>query len=133
MLALAVELAHYPFDDAAPLIGEARSRACGSVVRLSAEPGPDGGLQSLGIRASSCAVGQASAAIFLRHGTGKTGDEIERTSAELEEWLSNAGSMPDWPDLSIIKAAREYPARHGAILLPWKAASSALSREASAR
>jgi len=41
-------------------------------------------------------------------------------------WLGGAGQMPDWPGLAAIAAARDYPARHGAILLPWRAALDAL-------
>ena len=35
LLALAIELADYPFDGAAAATGRARSRSCGSVIELS--------------------------------------------------------------------------------------------------
>jgi hypothetical protein len=35
--------------------------------------------------------------------------------------------LPDWPDIQQIEPARDYPGRHGAIALPWKAALDALS------
>jgi hypothetical protein len=35
--------------------------------------------------------------------------------------------LPDWPGVEAIAAARDYPARHGAIMLPWTAARDALS------
>jgi hypothetical protein len=35
--------------------------------------------------------------------------------------------MPDWPGLAAIAPAREFPGRHGAIMLPWTAARDALS------
>ena len=63
LLALAIELADYPFDAAAPAKGHARSRSCGSVIDLSSS---GGSLEDLGLRVSACAVGQASAAIFAR-------------------------------------------------------------------
>ena len=42
-------------------------------------------------------------------------------------WLAGGGTMPDWPGLDRLSAAREFPARHGAIMLPWNAALDALS------
>jgi hypothetical protein len=52
---------------------------------------------------------------------------LTRALAGIEAWLSTADApLPDWPGLSAIAAARSYPARHGAILLPWKAAMAAL-------
>ena len=36
--------------------------------------------------------------------------------------------MPDWPDLEMLAPALPYPGRHGAILLPWRAAADALSK-----
>jgi len=41
-------------------------------------------------------------------------------------------TAPDWPDLALVAPARAYPARHGAMLLPWKAAAAALSSAAPA-
>ena len=127
MLELAVELAAYPLDPEAPLQGEARSRACGSVVSLSAHP--DGGdtIYRPGIRASSCAVGQAAAALFMREAEGQGLLSLETTLAALEDWLGRDGTMPDWPGLSILEPAKNFPARHGAILLPWQSAIAALS------
>jgi NifU-like protein involved in Fe-S cluster formation len=47
-------------------------------------------------------------------------------------WLDDEGPAPDWPDLTLVAPARAYPARHGAMLLPWKAAAAALSSAAPA-
>jgi NifU-like protein involved in Fe-S cluster formation len=88
----------------------------------------DGGrIGRLGMRVRACAVGQASAAIFARHAPGRSRTELEAALAALEAWLGGEGPEPDWPGLAAIGPARSYPARHGAMLLPWKAALSALS------
>ena len=129
MLALAVELAGHPYDPAALFRGEARSRSCGSTLAFSSS-GRDG---PVGLRVTACAVGQASAAIFARHALPLEQEALGETLAALEAWLSGEGPMPDWPDLEMIAAAREFPGRHGAILLPWKAALDALSKGEGAR
>ena len=84
-------------------------------------------IDRVGMQATACAVGQASAAIFARHAVGRSEAEIARGRKELEAWLVGSRTMPDWPDIQTIAPAREYPARHGAILLPWRAATEALS------
>lgn len=128
MLALAVELARWPFDPAARLQGDARSPACGSTLALSLACSPAGMVEGLGMRVRACAVGQAAAAIFARHAVGLDHTRIEGSHAAIEQWLAGSGPMPDWPDLHLIAAAREFPGRHGAMLLPWKAGIAALSK-----
>lgn len=129
LLGLAVELAEYPYDKNASLIGEARSRSCGSTLAVSFESG----FSDLGLRVTACAVGQASAAIFARHAAGLDLAEIDEITAAIEDWLSAGGPQPDWPDIGLLEPAVAYPARHGAILLPWKAALDALSKGAADR
>lgn len=131
LLALAVELAVYPPLEGA-LRGEARSPTCGSTLAMDLQLDPAQRIERLGMRARACAVGQASAAIFARHAPGRGIAEIERALGQLESWLGGEGEAPDWPDLALVAPARAYPARHGAMLLPWKAALAALSTTAPA-
>ena len=45
----------------------------------------------------------------------------------LRDWLvQETAPQPGWPGLDALAAARAYPARHGAILLAWRAALEAL-------
>ncbi|MBX7526799.1 iron-sulfur cluster assembly scaffold protein [Qipengyuania vesicularis] len=125
LLALAVELAQYPFKPDAAYLGEAHSRSCGSSIELSC----NANLHGLGLRVTACAVGQAAAAIFARHAVGRDSDAIGVALLQIEQWLAGAPDIPAWPDFGALAAAREYPGRHGAILLPWKAALDALSKQ----
>lgn len=132
LLALAVELARFPRLAEAAAQGEARSPTCGSTLALDLALDDAGRIESLGMTVRACAVGQAAAAIFARHAAGRDADAIAGTLRELQAWLEGEDAMPDWPDLGLIEPARAYPARHGAILLPWKAAAAALSSTAPA-
>jgi NifU-like protein involved in Fe-S cluster formation len=127
LLALTVELAQHPLDPALPLAGEARSAACGSTLALALALDGERRIERLGMRVRACAVGQASAAIFARHAVGKEARELEQTLVDLRAWLGGEGELPAWSDLALIAPARDLPGRHGAILLPWMAATSALS------
>ncbi len=127
LLALAVELAKAPPLDAADARAEARSPTCGSTLAMDLRLDGEGRISQLGMRVRACAVGQAAAAIFARHARGRDLAAVAGTLAQLETWLRGEGDAPDWPDLEAVVPARAYPARHGALLLPWKAAAAALS------
>jgi len=127
VLALATALAAHPFDPAMPFAGTARSPSCGSTLALSLRLDEAGRIAELGLRPQACAIGQASAAIFAAAVPGRTRADIARAEAQIAAWLAGTGPLPDWPGLGAIAAARDYPARHGAMLLPWRAALDALA------
>ena len=127
LLALAVELARFPRLEEATTQGEARSPTCGSTLAMDIELDEAGRIQRLGMTVRACAVGQASAAIFARHAGGRNPEAMARSLGQLEAWLAGDGPVPGWPDLALVEPARAHPARHGAMLLPWKAALAALS------
>lgn len=126
VLALATDLAKFPLADDLLLRGEARSATCGSAITLGLGLNPDGSIARLGVKAHACAIGQAAVAIFAKGACGKDHAAISRAEAAVADWLSGHGTLPDWPQLGLIAAAQAYPARHGAILLPWRAALAAL-------
>ena len=133
LLGLAVRLAHYPHDDTLALQGAARSPSCGSTLAMGLSLDEAGKIVRIGMKVHACAVGQAAAAIFADAAAGQDAAAIRETLAALELWLGGEGTMPHWPGLSAIEPAHAYPARHGAMLLPWKAAAQALSKPGGTR
>lgn len=132
MLAAAVELAGFPPLEGAQFGGTARSATCGSTLEMGLSLDGSGRISTLGMKVRACAVGQAAAAIFARHAVGNGRDEMIDALEAFTAWLENDGPQPDWPDVALIAPARDYAGRHGAILLPWKAAVAALSTAAEA-
>lgn len=126
VLALATGLSAWPWDEALSITAEARSRACGSTLKLGLGFDSEGRISRLGLRCQACAIGQAAAAIFAGAATGRMLDEIARDGEAIADWLAGKRAMPDWPGLDAIAAAADYPGRHGAIMLPWNAASALL-------
>ena len=116
-----------PPDPTLPLHGEARSKSCGSTLAVDVALDQDGRIERLGLQVRACAVGQAAAAIFAGAAAGRSLNEIEAAHAALTQWLAGSRDLPDWPGLAAIVPARDFPARHGAIMLPWTAARDALS------
>ena len=123
---LAVELADYPLDDGALARGHARSRSCGSVIELSSSRSDR--IETIGLRVTACAVGQASAAIFAREAAGSDAAALAAMLERLETWLEGDVPSDFLPRLELLEPARVHRGRHEAILLPWRAALDALSK-----
>jgi NifU-like protein involved in Fe-S cluster formation len=134
VLAEAVSLAGFPLDNALPLHGEARSRACGSNLALRLRTDAQGRIVAAGCSAKACAIGQAAAALFLRSAAGRDRAAIAEARGELAQWLASDCALtdcplPDWPGIALLQPARRHPGRHAAILLAWDAALAALGGE----
>ena len=125
VLGLATSLADFSCDGDWQHRGAARSPTCGSAIELGLELDSNAAISRLGVKASACAIGQAAAALFAQHATGQTRAEINTGLQQIEAWLAG-GALPDWPGIGQIAAARAFPARHGAVLLAWRAALVAL-------
>lgn len=129
MLTLALRLAEYPFLANSPLTGFARSPTCGSQIEIGLSLGQDRTIESRGLRVQACAVGQAACTIFADAALGLGIGELLQAQSDLERWLAGDAPLPGWPGLAAIECAQSFPGRHGAILLPWKAAIHALCKQ----
>jgi NifU-like protein involved in Fe-S cluster formation len=127
VLALATGLARYRLDDALTERAEARSRSCGSTLVLGLDFDEAGRVCRVGLRSQACAIGQASAAIFAQAAEGRSVGEIVAAAQAVALWLAGEGPLPEWPGFAVLAPARDYPGRHGALMLPWTAALQLLS------
>jgi NifU-like protein involved in Fe-S cluster formation len=127
LLALAVDLARWPALTHAAARGDARSPTCGSTVAIDLELDAAGRVADFGLTVRACAVGQAAAAVFAKGVVGRDRADLARALQDIDAWLEHGGDLPDWPGFAPLAPARDFPARHGAIRLPWKAALAALS------
>lgn len=130
VLALATSLSQWSHDPDLPLQGAARSQTCGSAVSLGLATDGYGRIAGIGLKAQACAIGQASAALLAADALGRDADSLRAALDEIRNWLTKGGDLPAWPGFATIAAARDYPARHGAITLAWQAALEALSSAA---
>ena len=131
VLALATQLAAWPWDESLPLKGAARSRSCGSSLELGLALDGQGRIARIALRAQACAIGQAAAAIFTAGAQGRDAAAIHRAAEAMAGWLADGAAMPDWPGLDALAPARAVPGRHGAIMLAWNAARDLLPTAAS--
>lgn len=133
LLALSASLADFPIDDAFDAYAEARSRTCGSTIKLGLTCDDAGQVSRIGMQVSACAVGQSSAAIMAQGIDGETPESLAGAHAQVDAWLKGDGDLPDWPGFEALEAALPHSGRHEAILLPWRAALLALSSPMASR
>ena len=134
ILALAVATADYlPLADAHHRVSK-RAPLCGSAIILDLDTDDAGRVTRVGMHVEACALGQASAALLARHAPGLGLAEIRAARDGIAGWFAGEGEgeRPDWPGFDLLAAARDYPARHGAILLPFDAAIAALEGQEAA-
>jgi NifU-like protein involved in Fe-S cluster formation len=84
-------------------------------------------VERLSMHVHACAFGQASAALVDRHSRGRTHDEVSEALLTLSRWLAgdhDGGAI--WPGMAALKPAQDRRARHGAILLPFRALLAAI-------
>lgn len=130
ILSLAVATADFPPLDAAHHRVSARAPLCGSAIILDLDDDAAGRVTKIGLHVEACALGQASAALLARHAPGRGLTEIRAARDAMAAWFKGADDVPDWPGFDLLAPARDYPARHGAILLPFDAAIAALEEQA---
>lgn len=133
ILRLAASIPHLGAIERPQGRAEKRASLCGSRVAVGIDLDGSGRVAALGQEVKACALGQASAGLMGAHVVGRTGGEIAEARDSLAAYLSGGREDPGaWPGLAIFADARGYPARHGAILLPFEAAAEAAAAAARA-
>ncbi|APZ98940.1 Fe-S cluster protein [Sphingopyxis sp. QXT-31] len=130
ILSLAVATAEYLPLPGARHHASLRAPLCGSRILLDLDTDDAGRVTKVGMHVEACALGQASASLLARHAAGKGLAEIRAARAAIAGWFGGSGARPDWPGFDLLAPAKDYPARHGAILLPFDAAIAALEPQA---
>ncbi len=103
------------------------SPLCGSSITVELNYAA-GRVTDFGQRIKACALGQAAASVMARTVIGKTLDELRQVGQRMAEMLENEGPPPDgeWAALAALAPASRVKARHGAIMLPFKAVIQAI-------
>ena len=108
---------------------EKRAPVCGSKIVVDLMLDDKGRVAALGQEVKACAFGQASAALLGAHALGRSPEELADARDALAAWLDGTREDPGaWPGLDVLAPARRLSARHGAILLPFRAAAEAAAR-----
>ena len=112
----------------------AHSRLCGSrlTVYLKVE---DGHVSDFSHELKACALGQASSAIMAEHVIGATPDEIREARIDMQAMLKEGGPGPDgrFEEMRCLQPVKDYPARHGSVMLTFEAVVKALDAAEASR
>ncbi|MCW2394462.1 MULTISPECIES: iron-sulfur cluster assembly scaffold protein [unclassified Sphingobium] len=129
VLRRAAGISAYPPLDQADFVEERRSPTCGSRVSVSLRVDEAGRITAFGVDAKACALGQAASAILAAQAVGADHATIESVSEAWRGYLAGEqDALPDWPDLALLAAGRDYPARHPSMRLAFEATAAALAR-----
>jgi NifU-like protein involved in Fe-S cluster formation len=127
ILRLAAAIPHLGRLDEPQGSAERTSKLCGSRVAVDVVLDGEGRIAALGQEVKACALGQASAAVMASDVVGRTDKDLNEARDALAAYLRGEADEPGrWPGLGVFATARAFPARHGAILLPFEAAAAAV-------
>ena len=125
ILRLAAEIPHIGRLDRPDGAARRVSRPCGSEVGVEIAL-EHGAVCDIALQVKACALGQASASILAKHAIGATPEEIAAARDALAAMLKGAPAPEGrFAELSVLEAARGYPARHASIRLAFEAAGEA--------
>ncbi|NJM51470.1 MAG: iron-sulfur cluster assembly scaffold protein [Sphingomonadales bacterium] len=106
---------------------ERRSSTCGSKIAVDITLDQHGHISATAFRAKACALGQASAAQLQNMAVGKDRIAITEMRFALAACLQEGKEIPEsFSQLDAFAVARGFPARYGAILLPYDALLAAM-------
>ncbi|HCI45727.1 MAG TPA: iron-sulfur cluster assembly scaffold protein [Rhodospirillaceae bacterium] len=126
ILSLAASITRNRLPDDADVVVSRRSAVCGSGIRVGLCFDHERQIADYGHEVQACALGQASAAIVASHCIGLTAAALADAMAQMEAILR--GEVPEellWPDMAVLAPVRDFPPRHDAVLLPYRALTDA--------
>lgn len=130
ILRLATSLPHNDTLEVPQGSATCRSPVCGSEMTVDVAMDDTNHITRLAIRAKACALGQASAAVLRTKAPGQDAAQVRTVSDGLKAALQQGSGDLDWPELEPFRYASDYPARHGAIMLPFDTLIAALEKVA---
>ncbi|AJY48392.1 iron-sulfur cluster assembly scaffold protein [Martelella endophytica] len=105
----------------------AHSKLCGSRLTVYLKL-TDGRVSDFSHELKACALGQASAAIMAETVIGATPGEIRAAREAMRAMLKAGGEGPEgrFEEMRCLLPVRDYPARHGSVMLTFEATVKAL-------
>jgi NifU-like protein involved in Fe-S cluster formation len=124
LLRLAADASHAGHLSAPHASGAAHNPACGDRVSVDLNL-EDGRIVALAHDTHACVLAQASAALLANLVPGRTRQDLETLSREVENMLAG-GPLPA-PAYAAFRGVTALPGRHTCVMLPLRAAIEALN------
>ncbi len=134
ILRLAMQAGLHPRLPDADASEAAQTPVCGSRITVDVRIDGAGMVTAVGFDLHACAMGQAAAGLFADGALGRDAADLKAVAFAMAEWMSGARQVPPvWPGIEQLAPARAYPARHAAILLPFRAGAMAAEKAQAAQ
>ncbi len=130
ILRLATSLPHNDSLGDPQSTATSRAPLCGSEMTVDVALDANNIITGLAIRAKACALGQASAALLRAKALGQNATQISVVRDSLKAALQTGSGDLRWAELEVFRYASDFPARHGAIMLPFDTLIAALEKAA---
>ena len=131
ILRLAVAAGHHGRLTSPDATAQGRTPVCGSSITLDLTLDDNGCIERIGLDLHACAMGQAAAQIFASGAIGRDHAALADAEQGLRGWLNTVQQgLPDWPGIEALAVVRPYPARHEAVLLPFRVGAEAVAQGA---
>jgi NifU-like protein involved in Fe-S cluster formation len=128
ILRLATSLPHNDSLEMPQASATCRAPVCGSEMAVDVALDDTQHITGLAIRAKACALGQASAAVLHSRALGQNADQIRQISDNVKAVLDKGSGDLVWLEFEPFRYASDFPARHGAIMLPFDTLLAALEK-----
>jgi NifU-like protein involved in Fe-S cluster formation len=128
ILRLATSLPHNDTLESPDADATCRAPVCGSEMTVDVALDDTRHVIGIAIRARACALGQASAAVLRNKALGADTAEIQQVRDSLKAALQQGSNDLIWAELEPFRYASDFPARHGAIMLPFDTLIAALEK-----
>ena len=128
ILHLAATIPLKPLLSDAAYIIRATSPLCGSELTVSLDFDDHSRVLRLGYDVRACAFGQASLSVFANQVIGADHDVVEASENALSAFLKGNNIIGLWPDADKLSPVQKLLARHGAVMLPYRAYNQALAQ-----
>ena len=122
ILSLAANLPHAGRLSAPQGTGEKVAKLCGSKAIVDVILDDQGHVAEFAQEVKACALGQAAATLLARHSMGIDYSAMRTARDEIWAWMKGEGDAPTWPEFDVLLGVKGFPARHGAVILPFDVA-----------
>lgn len=109
---------------------DVESRLCGSRMHVELSLDAKGRIAEFAHETEACALGQAAVAIVASRIIGRPSAELRRLAQRMAAMLEQGGPPPGgiWRPLRLLAGVKDYPMRHGSVMLVFRGVEQCLDR-----
>lgn len=128
LMTLSKQVTDFPRLDHPDVTIKVTSIICGATIELDAIFAKDSTIAQVGFDIDADIMAKAAMVIVAKECLHKNESLITIIHKQFEMFLKSDGPVPEWCGLEPFVALQDYPARHNAVLLSFKAIDAAFEK-----